>query len=460
MATQGPTTDSSPPQSPPPTNPTEPYPPFLDVKPPADAPISSANGTLISPSEKEKELAAEGKSSTTPEPEEHIHLEFPARLPTPPFIHVHGVPNFRDLGGYRCSPPPSSSSSSSSSSNDDAGKIYTLRRGILFRCAHPTHLTPQGLETVTSQLKISRMYDLRSGPEIARLATTVANSPAAENLYPLADPNTGTIESSAAPGLERVFVPVYQSEDYGPVALARKLQWYTDEHRHDEASGFAYSTGFVNAYRDIATHGADAYRVIFRRLLDVAARGGDGADGATAAAVDGPGLIFHCTAGKDRTGVFGALIHRLVGVDDDTICWEYALTEPGLGRWRDQFIKRISAGGLGGGGGKPSALGTEKKKDAGEPAEKIYQGDRKTPLSRAEAARICGSRAGNMRAWLTQVLDGEFGGVEKYLKEKCGLSGEEVKRLREFLTVEVNGEDEVIAKSAIEGWTPEGGVVD
>lgn len=442
MTTQAHPTESS--DSTPPPNPAEPYPPFLDVKPPEHAPISSANGTLISPSEKEKELIEEGKSSSTPEPEEHIHLEFPPNLPTPPFIHVHGVPNFRDLGGYRCQPPPSSSSNA---------KIYTLRRGILFRCAHPTHLTPQGLETVTSQLKISRMYDLRSGPEIARLATTVANSPAAENLYPLADPNTGTIESSAAPGLERVFVPVYQSEDYGPVALARKLQWYTDEHRHDEASGFAYSTGFVNAYRDIATHGAAAYRVIFRRLLDVAARGESIAE----ADVDGPGLIFHCTAGKDRTGVFGALVHKLVGVDDDTICWEYALTEPGLGRWRDQFIKRISAGGLGSGGGKASETPNHANH---EPAEKIYQGDRKAPLSRAEAARICGSRAGNMRAWLTQVLEGEFGGVENYLKEKCGLTADEVLRLREFLTVEVQGEHEVIARTGIAGWTPEGGVED
>lgn len=448
MASQEPTQAStglaidSPPQSPPPPNPTEPYPPFLDVNPPADAPISSANGTLISPSEKEKELISEGrKSAETPEPEDNYHLEFPANLPTPPFIHVHGVPNFRDLGGYRCLPPASATSSS--------GKIYTLRRGVLFRCAHPTHLTPEGLETLTSQLNISKMYDLRSGPEIARLATTVANSPAAQNLYPLADPNTGTIESSAAPGLERIFTPVYQSEDYGPVALARKLQWYTDHHRHDEETGYAYSTGFVNAYRDIATHGAAAYTIILRRLLEVSATNDSTTRG------KGPGLIFHCTAGKDRTGVFGALIHKLVGVDEDTICWEYALTEPGLGRWRDQFIARISAsGGLGSGGGKSQS------QSQSQPAEKIYQGDRKTPLSREEAARICGSRAGNMRAWLTQVLEGEFGGVERYLREKCGLSDDEINRLREYLTVEVAGEDHVLQVCGIEGWTPEGGVVD
>lgn len=418
-----------------PPNPTEPYQPFLDMKPPVDAPISSANGTLISASEKEKELESEstrGDREATPEPDD-FHIEFPANLPTPPFIHVQGVPNFRDLGGYRCLPP---SSSLNSSDND---KIYTLRRGVLFRCAHPTHLTAKGLSTLTSTLRISKMYDLRSGPEISRLAATVANSP--EDLYPLADPNTGTIESHAAPGLDRVFVPVYQNEDYGPVALARKLQWYTDTHKHDTERGFAYSEGFVKAYRDIATHGAAAYAVIFRQLLANAAEHQGQDQG------QGQGLIFHCTAGKDRTGVFGALVYKLVGVDEDTICWEYALTEPGLGKWRKQFIDRISASGLGGGGGKPPS------------PEKIYTGDRQA-VSREEAARICGSRAGNMRVWLDRVLQGEFGGVERYLVERCGLTQEEVLRLRDSLIVEVQGEEDVVKVSSIDGWTPEGGVVD
>jgi len=412
-----------------PPNPAEPYQPFLDMKPPTDAPISSTNGTLISPIEKEKELELDSRRAdreATPEPDD-FHIEFPANLPTPPFVHVQGVPNFRDLGGYRCLPPSSSSSGE--------GKIYTLRRGVLFRCAHPTHLTAKGLSTLTSTLGISKMYDLRSAPEISRLAATVANSP--DDLYPLADPNTGTIESHAAPGLDRVFVPVYQNEDYGPVALARKLQWYTDTHKHDEERGFAYSEGFVKAYRDIATHGASAYAVIFRQLLR----------NATDPQAHGQGVIFHCTAGKDRTGVFGALVHKLVGVDEDTICWEYALTEPGLGKWRKQFIDRISASGLGGGGGKPPS------------PEKIYAGDREV-VSREQAARICGSRAGNMRVWLDQVLQGEFGGVERYLVERCGLSEAEVVTLRDHLIVEVQGEENVVRMSNIDGWTPEGGVVD
>ena len=92
-------------------------------------------------------------------------------------------------------------------------------------------------------------------------------------------------------------------------------------------------------------------------------------------------------------------------------------------------------------------------------ARKDYAGDRQA-VSREEAARICGSRAGNMRVWLDQVLKGEFGGVERYLAEKCGFTGEEITRLRDSLIVEVGSEEDIVKVSEIEGWTPDGGVVD
>ena len=38
-------------------------------------------------------------------------------------------------------------------------------------------------------------------------------------------------------------------------------------------------------------------------------------------------LVFHCIAGKDRTGVVAALTLSLLGVDDETIADDYALSE-------------------------------------------------------------------------------------------------------------------------------------
>ncbi|MBK7971838.1 MAG: tyrosine-protein phosphatase [Deltaproteobacteria bacterium] len=41
--------------------------------------------------------------------------------------------------------------------------------------------------------------------------------------------------------------------------------------------------------------------------------------------------VFYCAAGKDRTGILAALVLALLGVDDDTIAADYALTRTALG---------------------------------------------------------------------------------------------------------------------------------
>ena len=41
---------------------------------------------------------------------------------------------------------------------------------------------------------------------------------------------------------------------------------------------------------------------------------------------DGRGAVFHCSAGKDRTGLLAALILEVLGVDEQTISADYMLT--------------------------------------------------------------------------------------------------------------------------------------
>ena len=43
-------------------------------------------------------------------------------------------------------------------------------------------------------------------------------------------------------------------------------------------------------------------------------------------------LLFHCAAGKDRTGVLAATVLSLLGVADDDIARDYALSREGMGR--------------------------------------------------------------------------------------------------------------------------------
>lgn len=42
--------------------------------------------------------------------------------------------------------------------------------------------------------------------------------------------------------------------------------------------------------------------------------------------------VFHCAAGKDRTGVLAALLLAILGVSDEVICADYGLTKEGMDR--------------------------------------------------------------------------------------------------------------------------------
>jgi hypothetical protein len=67
----------------------------------------------------------------------------------------------------------------------------------------------------------------------------------------------------------------------------------------------------VLGYRKILADGADRLAVLLRTLVE-------------------PGVmpaVFHCTAGKDRTGLVAAVILRLLGVPQPEVAAEYALSE-------------------------------------------------------------------------------------------------------------------------------------
>ncbi len=50
------------------------------------------------------------------------------------------------------------------------------------------------------------------------------------------------------------------------------------------------------------------------------------------AAVDGPPAVFHCAAGKDRTGVLAAILLDAVGVERDAIITDFAMSNERLDR--------------------------------------------------------------------------------------------------------------------------------
>ena len=52
-------------------------------------------------------------------------------------------------------------------------------------------------------------------------------------------------------------------------------------------------------------------------------------------------VVFHCAAGKDRTGLVAALLLDLLGVGDHNIAADYALTERVMPTLRERFLERV-----------------------------------------------------------------------------------------------------------------------
>lgn len=61
---------------------------------------------------------------------------------------------------------------------------------------------------------------------------------------------------------------------------------------------------------------------------------------------DGKALLFHCTAGKDRTGIGAALVLSALGVDRATILKDYAATNEYWKGNREQIIQAMTKQGI------------------------------------------------------------------------------------------------------------------
>ncbi|MCJ1433466.1 hypothetical protein MMC27_002828 [Xylographa pallens] len=294
-------------------------------------------------------------------------------LPTPPFHPLPSIHNLRSIGTHPTSHPS-----------------LRTRSTYVYRSASPSTLTPTDLHTLSSTLHITHVFDLRSAPEIAALLP----------LPPF----------PATPAIQRIWVPVFAAQDYSPERIAVRYKEY--------ASGRV--EGFVRAYADILAEGKES----FRRVLKWVREG------------EGVGLV-HCTAGKDRyvgvdsrddgfwrmgwravvteadacrTGVLVMLLLGLVGVTDEEIAAEYALTAQGLEAWKPEARERLKARGM--------------------PEEGIEG----MMSSRPGNALMKGS-ADYMLATLEMVRQ-RYGGVEGYVRDVLGFGDEDVETIRRNLVEE------------------------
>lgn len=185
-------------------------------------------------------------------------------------IALEAAHNVRDLGGYVL------------------GDGRTIAWGRLLRGDGLHHLTSADL-TALAPVGLRTVLDLRTAAEIAeRGAFPVANVPAGH------------------PTIAMVHLPVidstWQHQDVPQF----------DAHDEPEVEFLTW------AYRSMLVEGGRRFGEAVRLL----------------ARPDALPAIFHCAAGKDRTGILAALVLAALGVDDDVIVGDYGLTAAGMARMR------------------------------------------------------------------------------------------------------------------------------
>ncbi len=136
-----------------------------------------------------------------------------------------------------------------------------------------------------------------------------------------------------------------------------------------------------NRYLEMLDEGAQVIREVLEHIA------GD----------DGTATVFHCTGGKDRTGVLAAVLLRTLGVDDEVIVEDYAISEKHL----EPFVE---------------ASRTFMESEGYDPQIVLY---------------LCGSPADRMARMLAD-MDARWGSVEGYLAW-TGMAERTFERLRERL---------------------------
>ena len=205
----------------------------------------------------------------------------PAQLPLEQrdshrLLNFEGIHNLRDLGGYATS---------------DGRQVQW---GKLYRSANFAEATPADLAAL-SQLGLATFIDLRSTPEKA------------EEPNRLPDPLP----------FEVVEIPIL---DEGNQALVGEVMERVES---GDFAGFDPGQRMQQANRQFASVFTPQFRQLF----------------ATVVAADGAPVLWHCTAGKDRTGFAAAVLLRILGVPRETIMQDYmASLEPALASRKSQLL--------------------------------------------------------------------------------------------------------------------------
>lgn len=166
------------------------------------------------------------------------------------------------------------------------GDGRTVKWGQLYRSGHLADLSPRALSLFTD-LDLSISIDFRSTYETQRHPDRL---PA---------------------GVQELHLPVM---DQANREMSMEIR---DRLKNNHLDGFSADELITKAYRQFPTEFTPAYKAFIHTVLKAR----------------GKPVLWHCTAGKDRTGYASAILLHLLGVDLDTIYEDYLLS--------NQFVKQL-----------------------------------------------------------------------------------------------------------------------
>ncbi|CAK7267851.1 hypothetical protein SEPCBS119000_002761 [Sporothrix epigloea] len=240
----------------------------------------------------------------------------------------------------------------------------TIRPDFVFRSGMLTHLTDQGKAKLANNLGVRRVFDFRSQSE-----------------------HTKTPDPKLSDSVTMVWQETAEATPH--ISL------------EPFAKGFG-EAGFAAMYLDVLK----AYRPTIKLLLEHVR--------------DRPQepFLFHCTAGRDRTGVIAGLLHTLAGAPADTVALDYVLSRVGTEPVRDE-------------------LEAFARKHASVPVRE--PDDSPEGVAAAVAATPPGfMNVINLRiiCWdaFLKALEEQYGGYEGYVQKELGFTVSDVSKIRKNLT--------------------------
>ena len=202
-------------------------------------------------------------------------------------IRLTGVDNARELGGYI------------------SADGRTVRDGVLLRTGKLSSATESDLDRLSKVYHVGKIIDMRSEPEIngsPDITVFTRNPVKAYDLIP--------------EGAEYINLPVMDlmriiSDNKRLVnnLSAEQLNdpfYMVDVLVENKLLGDELYYSFLES-----DMGKNSYSRFFRELLTLP---------------EGKAFLFHCTQGKDRTGIGALLILTVLGVDEETIIEDYMLS--------------------------------------------------------------------------------------------------------------------------------------